>query len=186
MLQEAVKRVGAERLCQGRAGELPIAAGTLDLVYCVNALHHFAAPESLVHEARRLLRSGGALAVIGFDPRAHRHRWYVYDYFPGTCEQDLARFPSWGKLVDWMGEAGFRRVERQTVELIVDPKEGRAILEDPFFQKHGTSQLILLSDKAYAAGRRRVERAVAKAEEAGERVIFPATIETEMVTGWVI
>ena len=169
---------------RGRAGQLPFPAASFDLVYCVNAIHHFQQRRAFIAEARRLLRPGGAFADVGMDPRAHRHRWYVYDYFAGIYDVDLARFPSWGTTVDWMTAAGFERVEWQIVQQIVDHKVGREVLADPFLEKDAASQLSLLSNEAYAAGLRRIEDALDAAEAVGDTPIFPTDLLIAMVVGW--
>jgi len=136
-----------------------------------------------VHEARRLLRPGGWLAVTGSNPRTAQDGWYVYDYFAGTYETDLARFPAWDEVRGWLAEAGFSRIRSQTVEEIHDPKMGRAVLEDPFLHKDATSQLTLLSDEAYAEGLERIRQALAAAEAAGETLTFRADLTMTMVSG---
>lgn len=183
MLSQARQRPIRLDLVRGRAGRLPFAGGTFDLVYCVNAIHHFDDRPAFVAEARRLLRAGGALAVAGMDPRRARAGWYVYDYFPGTYEADLARFPSWGTVADWMIAAGFTGFSWRTVETIYDAKVGRAVLRDPFLGKDATSQLTLLDDEAYAAGLERIERALAAAEEAGQTLTFPTDLMLDMLVG---
>jgi len=183
MLRQARQRPVPLDLVRGRAGRLPFAGGSFDLVYCVNAIHHFDDRPGFVAEARRLLRAGGALAVAGMDPRRARASWYVYDYFPGTYETDLARFPSWGTVADWMIAAGFERLSWRIVETIYDAKVGRAVLRDPFLSKDATSQLTLLDDAAYAAGLERIERDLAAAEEAGGTLTFPTDLMLDMLVG---
>lgn len=183
MLQQARQRPVTLDLVRGRAGRLPFSDGTFDLVYCVNAIHHFDDRHGFVAEARRLLRAGGALAVAGMDPRRARAGWYVYDCFPGTYEADLARFPSWGTVADWMIAAGFERLSWRTVETIYDAKVGRAVLRDPFLGKDATSQLTLLDDEAYAAGLERIERALAAAEDSGQTLTFPTDLMLDMLVG---
>jgi ubiquinone/menaquinone biosynthesis C-methylase UbiE len=188
MLAQARDRVagarGAQlRLTRGRGEILPFPDGTFDLVYCVNAIHHMDGQQAFIQEARRVLRDGGALAVIGMDPHIGRETWYVYEYFPGTYETDLARFPSWKTVLDWMRAAGFRQTERRLVERIIDHKTSTTILDDPFLQKHTSSQLALLSDAAYAAGVQRIKAAVAEAQTAGKTLIFPTDLIMEMVWG---
>ena len=183
MLARAAERRAGLRLVRGRAGRLPFASDGLDLVYCVNAIHHFDDPRGFVHEAARLLRPGGRLAVVGLDPRAAEDGWYVYDYFLGTYETDLARFPPWDQVRGWLAEAGFGGITTRTVEEIHDPKVGRAVLDDPFLVKDATSQLTLLSDEAYARGLARIRQALAAAEAAGETQTFQADLTMTMVTG---
>jgi SAM-dependent methyltransferase len=183
MLRQAQQRPVPYALVRGRAGQPPFAAGTLDLIACINAIHHFEEPQAFVREAQRLLRTGGTLVVIGSDPRSHRHRWYLYDYFAGTYETDLARFSSWGTIVDWMANAGFSRIEWEAVEEIVDHKTGRAVLSDPFLQKDACSQLALLTDRAYAQGMARIEAALAAAEAEGKALTFQTDLLLAAVIG---
>jgi SAM-dependent methyltransferase len=184
MLLQAQQRDAPLCLAQGRASRLAFPAA-FDLVYCVNAIHHFQEPRTFVEEARRLLRPNGALAVIGMDPRAHRDRWYIYDYFENTYEIDLARMPSWGAVTDWMVAAGLTRLEWRLVEHIVDCKVGPAVLDDPFLKKEAVSQLALLTNEAYEAGLRRIESALAAAKAAGETLSFPTDLLLGMMVGWV-
>ncbi len=185
MLSQAQQRPERLHLTQGCASRLPFPDRCFDLVCCVNALHHFQHPRTFLGEARRLLRPGGALAVVGMDPHVHRSRWYLYDYFEGTYETDLDRFPSWGTTLDWMAATGFERVEWRLVERIVACKTGRAIVDDPFLQKDACSQLALLTDEAYAVGLRRLEAALAAAESAGETIHFRTDLLLASVVGWI-
>lgn len=183
MLTQAQAREEQLSLARGTACQLPFPDACADLVICINAIHHYQRQRDFVFEARRLLRPGGALVVAGTDPRAHRHRWYIYDYFVGTYETDLDRFPSWGTVLDWMAEAGFERIEWRLVEQILDHKVDRGIFSDPFLQKDACSQLALLSDKAYAAGLRRIATALAESEAKGESIIFPTDLWQAMLVG---
>jgi len=184
MLAQARVRDQRLALMRGRACELPLADACAELVYCVNAIHHFQRPRDFLLEARRLLRPGGMLAIAGMDPRAHRHRWYIYDYFLGTYETDLDRFPSWGEIVDWMIDAGLERIEWRLVERIEDHKTGREVFADPFLQKNACSQLALLSDEAYAAGLRRIATALTESEAKGGRITFCTDLWQAMLVGW--
>lgn len=183
MLAQAQQRGPHLALTRGRGEGLPFPDAAFDLVYCVNAIHHMTGQHTFIQEAWRVLRPGGTLAVIGMDPHGRREKWYIYDYFAGTYETDLARFPSWETVLNWMIGTGFRQTERRIVEHIVDHKYGRAVLEDLFLQKHAISQLALLSDDAYAAGRRKLQMDVESAETRGEAVTFPVEIMIEILTG---
>ena len=183
MLAQARSREERLALARGTACHLPFADACADLVYCVNAIHHFQRQRDFVFEGRRLLRPGGTLVVIGMDPRWHRHRWYVYDYFAGTYETDLDRFPSWGMVMDWMVEAGFEGIEWQLVERIEDHKVGRDVFSDPFLQKDSCSQLALLTDEGYAAGLRRIATALSEAEAEGRSLTFATDLLQAMLAG---
>jgi ubiquinone/menaquinone biosynthesis C-methylase UbiE len=183
MLGQAQRRDRGFHLARGRAGQLPFPDDSFDLVFCVNAIHHFQQQRRFVTEAKRLLRSGGALAVVGMDPRSDLGQWYIYDYFEGTYETDLVRFPSWGTILEWMAAAGFEQVQWQLVEQILDNKLGRAVLDDPFIQKDACSQLSLLTNEAYATGLRRIEAAIQAAEAGGETLSFPTDLFLAMLVG---
>jgi SAM-dependent methyltransferase len=183
MLQQARQRLESLSLICGHASHLPFADAVFDLIFCVNAFHHFPQPHTFISEARRLLRPGGALAIMGMDPHAGRDRWYLYDYFAGTQETDLRRFSSSGTILDWMVAAGFARVEWRVVEHLVGHHVGRAVLEDPILQKHGTSQLALLTDEAYTVGIGRINTALNEAAATGKTLTFPVDISLTMVTG---
>jgi SAM-dependent methyltransferase len=184
MLSQARRRHGDLALVRGRAEQLPFPDTSFDLVYCVNAIHHFGHQRAFIAEARRLLRPGGALAIIGFDPRQHRDKWYIYGFFDGTFETDLERFPSWGTVLDWMIAAGFARVEWRLAEHIEDHKQGGAVLDDPFLEKNACSQLALLSDEDYTAGLGKIRAVVAAAEATGETIRFPCEILLRILIGW--
>ena len=183
MLRQARKRDAELLLVRGRAGRLAFPDASFDLVYCVNAIHHFDQQRAFVMEARRLLRPGGALAIIGFDPRQHRDKWYIYDYFEGAYDTDLVRFPSWGTVLDWMASAGFVQVEWRPAERIRDHKQGDAVLNDPFLAKDASSQLSLLNDDEYAAGLNKIRSAVAAGEATGALPKFPCEILIRMLVG---
>ncbi len=185
MLRQARQRRAELALICGDASQLPFPDARFDLIFCVNAFHHFAQLHAFLAEARRLLQPGGKLAIIGMDPHAGQDRWYIYDYFVGTYAADLARFPARATLSAWMLTAGFADVEQVLVERILHQLVGRAVFADPTLQKHGTSQLAVLTDDAYTAGRRRIEAALAEAEARNEQVRFPVDISLFMVIGTV-
>jgi ubiquinone/menaquinone biosynthesis C-methylase UbiE len=183
MLGQARDQQANLKLLCGHACQLPFPDASFHLVFCVNALHHFDHPRSFISEACRLLTPGGTLAIIGMDPHAGRDEWYVYQYFMGTYEMDLARFPAGDTILAWMRAAGFDGVVQRLAEHILQPQVGRDVLQSHFLQKHGTSQLTLLTDEAYAAGLGRIEAALNKAEAAAERLVFPVDISLMLFTG---
>jgi SAM-dependent methyltransferase len=167
MLHQAQARQAALPLVGGDASHLPFPAASFDFVFAVNAVHHFVDKPAFIREAHRLLRPGGALAIVNSDPHIGRDRWYLYDYFDGIRAADLQRFPSSGTLLDSMLAAGFRRAEWRVAEHIQQEYVGRAVLDSPFTQKNGTSQLALLTDAAYATGIERLRAAIAAAQTRG-------------------
>jgi ubiquinone/menaquinone biosynthesis C-methylase UbiE len=184
MLDQALQADPGLPLVRGSAEALPFPGNAFDFVFCVNAIHHFQRQRDFIEQAYQILRPGGALAVLGMDPRGNREDWYVYEYFEGTYETDLARFPSWGQVSDWMAEIGFERMELQLVALEGETKYGRAVLDDPFLAKHACSQLALLTDQAYAAGLARIRQVLGDAEAQGRPIVFQNTIRIHQLVGW--
>jgi ubiquinone/menaquinone biosynthesis C-methylase UbiE len=176
MLLKARQDTERINLIHACAEQLPIASHNFDMVYCLNAIHHFDDPRAFIQEARRLLRPGGWLAVIGTNPRGRRDRWYIYDYFPGTYKRDLDRFPSWGTIIDWVIECDFGELQWRLAEHIHDPKFGSEVLNDPFIEKNATSQLALLSDQEYLAGIDRINQAISKAQQENQVTLFRCDI----------
>lgn len=176
MLRQARRRRASLHLVRGDSGQLPYPDAASDLVYCVDAVHHFDRPRDFISRVRRLLRPGGALSVRGSDPHGRKDSWYAYHYFEGTYETDLDHFPSRSTLVGWMTAAGFTEIGWQQVERIVDHRQGRQVLDDPFLAKDSCSQLALLTDQAYATGLSRIKRALRVAEVRRETLCFPVDI----------
>jgi ubiquinone/menaquinone biosynthesis C-methylase UbiE len=167
-------------LCNGQASRLPFYANSFNLIYCVNALHHFLQPERFIMEAHRVLKPGGALAIVGLNPHDPGINWYIYDYFDGTYEADLARFPSVEDIVSWMAAADFVDVQSWTAHQVVHTYFGRQVLDSPFIRKTGTSQLALLSDEDYTSGLARVEATI---QAAGKEALFEETLPMPIVAG---
>jgi len=86
------------------------------------------------------------------------------------------------QITEWMREAGYSEIRDCVVERILNHQYGRAVLVDhPLLQKKGTSQLILLSDKAYADGLARLKADLEEAEAQGKTLTFPADISLVMI-----
>jgi ubiquinone/menaquinone biosynthesis C-methylase UbiE len=184
MLSHARQRGLNLKLMLGQAGCLPCSAASMDMIFTLNAIHHFPDKQAFIAEAFRLLLPAGVLAVIGSVLPTQVDDWYIYRYFPGTYERDVARFPTRQALLDWMTQAGFIHFENLTLEHFANQYPGRAVLDDPFLPKNSTSQLALLSDQAYAQGIQRIEHDIEAAEQAGEQILFSSSIYLHMVTGW--
>jgi ubiquinone/menaquinone biosynthesis C-methylase UbiE len=185
MLRRAMDLSKPIELVCGSADSIPFAGSAFDLIFVVNALHHFNDKQGFIERAPRLLRSGGALAMIGLDvPSANGH-WVIYDYFPGAIEYDQARFPLWEEVISWMWAAGLVVQPLRTVEHICDEKRGRSILDDHFIQRHGTSTLMGLTDAQYQAGIDRIKLAIAQAEARGEEAAFKTEFQLKMAVGHV-
>lgn len=167
---------------QGDANRLPFAPAAFDFLYVVNALHHFDDPRGFLREAAGAIAAGGILAIVTLEPRQLRHRWYLYDYFPGVWEMDLARFPALTDIAGWMAQDGLTAVTCRVVERITEHRRGRAIFDSPFLAKEACSQFALLSREAYGEGLRRIEAACRAAEDADREIVFPTELALNLVS----
>lgn len=154
-------------LQHGAAERLPWPDGSFDRLICINAIHHFGNPPAFVAEAFRVLRPGGKALVIGIEPAAV-NRWCVYEYFDGTREGDERRFPAASTIRRWLSEAGFASSTSAPAEHLCERHAARAALDAGMLGHKVTSQLTLLSRADYDAGMRKIERAIADAEQRGE------------------
>ncbi|HVA88916.1 MAG TPA: class I SAM-dependent methyltransferase [Chloroflexota bacterium] len=71
MLRRAGRKLAGQgvELRLGHACRLPFADGTMDLVIMASMLRYLKRPSLACAEARRILRPGGTLAVVGYLPR---------------------------------------------------------------------------------------------------------------------
>jgi SAM-dependent methyltransferase len=184
MLRRAFDLKGSIELVCGSADCPPFTANSFDLIFVVNALHHFKDKQGFIDQSRGLLRFRGALATIGLDVLSAIGHWVIYDYFPETIEYDQSRFPQWEQIQSWMHSAGLVVQPMRTVEHIRIEKRGRAILDDHFIQRYGTSQFMGLTDAQYRAGIERIKSAIDRAETRGEEAVFRADLSLKMVVGY--
>jgi len=183
MLLQARDPASSVKLVCGSADSLPFAENSFDIVFVVNALHHFNEKRQFVEKAQYLLKAGGALAIIGADVPSAIGHWVIYDYFPGALEYDQSRFPLWEQVQSWMKAAGFAVSPLRTVEFIEYEKRGRAVLADHFVQRHGTSQFMGLTDAQYQAGIDRIKSVIAETEARGEEAVFKSELRLKMAVG---
>ena len=184
MIEQARKQPAPLQLTRGTALHLPYPEHSFELVYCVDAIHHFADQPAFIAEAFRVLKPGGALAVIGFDPHAEGTNWYIYKYFGNTYDNDLPRYPSARSVLKWMQGEGFERVTTQVVEHILNVSVGETVLEDPFLKHNSTSQLALLSSTAYQTGLQNIKRELAEAGRRNEKISFHSNLFIKMYSGY--
>jgi len=184
MLQQAKKRPAPLKLSRAAAIQLPYQNNAFELVFCVDAIHHFGDQRAFIAEAFRVLKPGGALVIIGHDPHSGDGNWYIYDYFDTVYETDLTRYPSSGAIKNWMRQEGFENIERQDVEHVLNVHLGEGVLNDPFIKHNATSQLALLSEERYLNGIEKIKTDLKTAQLNDKQIIFKSDFWVKMFTGY--
>ena len=185
MLTQARSLDAAYRLVQASAPYPPFASASFDMIFCAHAFHHFPEKPEVVRTAYRLLRPGGAFAIVNFDPHEHQPTdWTIYKYFDGAYETDLKRFPALADQEAMLRQAGFEKISSPVVQLIGSELFGEEILESYWLRKDSSSQLILLPEEAYQFGLQRIRQAVSEAQARGEQMVFKAQLKNRMCNGF--
>ncbi|MBK6646646.1 MAG: class I SAM-dependent methyltransferase [Anaerolineales bacterium] len=184
MIRHAKGQPAPLSLTHGLGTRLPYLSSAFDLVYCVDAIHHFGDHRAFIAEAFRLLKPGGALAIIGHDPHEGGSNWYIYDYFDHVYDTDLKRYPAGSSVLQWMEQEGFHKIDSKAAEHIRNIHVGEAVLTDPFLKHNATSQLALLNEADYRAGLERIHQALTEAKEKNERIVFSSEIDVRMILGF--
>jgi ubiquinone/menaquinone biosynthesis C-methylase UbiE len=166
MLRRARTAAPSARIVRGRAEQLPFATGTLDRLFCINALHHFGDRDAFMIEARRVLRPGSAILIIGLDPHTGLDSWWIYDYFPAAREADLARYPSTAMIRAQLQAAGFSEPATEVAQHVPAAVPFAMAVERGIADRSATSQLAVLSDAEYEEGieRLRAEQPILRAD----------------------
>ncbi len=69
MLKKARKKVANQaKIVISRAQNLSLEDNSCDLVFCIDALHHFERTGSALAEMKRIVRNNGAIVILEFDP----------------------------------------------------------------------------------------------------------------------
>ena len=182
MLLQARSRGASGSICSGSATALPLHPESVDLMFVVNAIHHFGDLAGFVREAAHALVPGGVLALVGVHPLEFADTWYPYQYFPGNYEADIRRFPSREDQLGALADAGFHEPRQEVVDRVEAVFSGREVLADPFLRRESNSSLAQLTEEVYAEGRRSIDAAIDAAEASGETISFVRALNFEMLS----
>lgn len=171
-------------LARGRAEGMPWKDATFDRILINNAFHHFRDKERAMAEARRVLRPGGGLLIIGLDPHTGLDRWWIHDYFGSSLATDKGRYLPTDRMRALMKQCGLSRCE--TVLALHEPIcfSARIALEEGRLEKHTTSQLALLTDEEYEQGMRRLWGDIEASEAVGAERVLLSDLRLYATTGW--
>lgn len=143
---------------------IPFKDNFFDLIFCVNAIHHFPDKLKFIQESKRTLSNNGMIAVFGVDPTIDKN-WYVYNYFDSVYENDLKRFPTLAFLKNNLEQEKFADIEIKAVEEVNNTRIGNDVFNDPFLQKQSCSQLANLSNEEYQKGINKIKNQLEKNSE---------------------
>lgn len=155
MLRQAQRKAADIAWVHGDSAALPFATGSFDFISCQYAFHHFRDKAPMLREAFRVLRGGGRFAMYNLSPQDMPDFIY-YPYFPEAEERDLADFWPPERITAEMRSSGFTDVTLKRDHLRFGHK--LADFLKTVQRRESNSQLITLSDEAYAAGLRAIER----------------------------
>jgi ubiquinone/menaquinone biosynthesis C-methylase UbiE len=166
MLKAAARNSPGAFLVGGSADELPLATVSVDRLFCFNALHHFDDKRNFVAEARRALRTQGAIMIVGLDPHTGIDQWWVYDYFPNALAADLVRYLSAVTIRELLADAGFHGIATSLAQHFPAEIPFEKALEREYLDRRSTSQLMVIADDDYRSGMDRLnaERPVIRAD----------------------
>lgn len=157
MLRIARGRCGDVAWIQADGATLPIADGRILYATSQFSYPHIGRTRALVAEAGRVLAPGGRFVVTNIDPWS-MPGWLLYRYFPEALARDHQDFVPAEHLAADMGAAGFDNV---TVSRDDRSHDERLDAFAAYVSvRHRASQLMILSDEAYARGLKRLRRAI--------------------------
>jgi ubiquinone/menaquinone biosynthesis C-methylase UbiE len=156
MLSHVSAHPEAAHWAQGRAEQIPFKAGSFDLVFSVDVIHHVSDRASFYRQAARTLRAGGQICTVTDSQEIILQREVLSGYFPDTVDLELARYPRVAELQAWMAAASLQGHQVITVE------ESYELASTAPFRDRAYSSLHLIPKEAWRAGLERLERDMAR------------------------
>jgi ubiquinone/menaquinone biosynthesis C-methylase UbiE len=154
MLHQAQRKSSGIAWVQADGAMLPFRDQSFDFVNCQHALHHVQDKAGMLQSVFRVLRPGGRVAILSLCPQDSAD-WLYYEYFPEAWAIDLIDFWPAQAIIVALEAAGFiaATAEHQHLRYKQNMEEWLSVVR----RRDVTSQLMVISDAAYAAGLRRLE-----------------------------
>jgi ubiquinone/menaquinone biosynthesis C-methylase UbiE len=155
MLRQAWQKSRSIAWTQADAAALPFPALSFDFISCQFALHHFQDKVGMLSETFRVLRPDGHFAIRNLCPQESSD-WLYYEYFPEAQLADLRDFWPPEAIVAIVEGIGFTAVSTEYQHLHFEQDLPQWL--ETVRRRDTCSQLLAITDTAYEAGLRRLER----------------------------
>jgi ubiquinone/menaquinone biosynthesis C-methylase UbiE len=159
MLRQASRKSRAVAWVQADAAALPFPPQSFDFISCQFAFHHFQAKAGMLRDTFRVLRPGGRFVLRNLCPQESSD-WLYYEYFPEAQFADLQDFWPPAAMIAVMEGIGFTTVTMKHEHLHFEQDLAEWI--EVVRRRDTCSQLLAITDTAYEAGLRRLERELAE------------------------
>jgi len=136
---------------EGTGEKLPFEEGFFDLVFSVNVIHHMKGAMDYFQEALRVLKPNGVICTVTDSEKLIRNRRPLAQYWPGTIEADLKRYPTIASLRQQMTAAGFMDIREREIQ---QPFEVNDVTP---YQEKAFSCLHLISEEEFLSGLQRLK-----------------------------
>jgi len=137
---------------------LPFQTESFDFITCQFGFHHLPDKGGMLSAVFQVLRRDGRFVMRNLCPQEHLD-WLYYEYFPEALAIDLEDFWPPEIIVATMEATGFAAVTVEREHLRFE--QNLCVWFDLVRRRDTNSQLMAISDRAYEAGIRRLEREVA-------------------------
>jgi SAM-dependent methyltransferase len=154
MLTVARERSHDVTWLDGRAEDIPLAGDAVERAFMQTVVHLIEDRAAAFAELRRVVESGGIVAILTVDP-AGAPRFWMADLLPSYAAIDAARFPAPATLLEELHAAGFSsaRSEAVPMRLRYTREQAAHLIRERF-----ASSLHHIFDAELEAGARRAER----------------------------
>jgi SAM-dependent methyltransferase len=125
-LEECYSTIAGGKAVIGRAGALPVASDSVDVVFLPHALDFTDDPRQVLREAERVLIPEGRVILLGFNPWSTWGFWRLLRVNSGTIPW-CGRFLGPGRVADWLALLGFD-IELQRPIMFLPPLRQAALL----------------------------------------------------------